>query len=242
MEDLAVGRVFRAARVRRRWRQDDVAAAAGVSRATVSRLERGRLENVQIGTIRAVGGALGIRVSTELRGSGAELDRLLGAHHSAMHEEVARDFAPLPDWTTVPEVTFSFFGERGAIDILAWHAPTRSLLVIELKTELVDIQETVGTLDRKVRLATKIARDRGWEPLTVSVPRRWSRRRALAAPAGGGDLRHVVSLRRSPGERSAPVCAGPASASAASTHARGRSGLRRSPGERYSAALPHGRG
>jgi transcriptional regulator with XRE-family HTH domain len=169
MDDLAVGRVFRAARVKRHWRQDDVAGAAGVSRATVSKLERGQLGNVQLGTIRAVGAAIGIRVATELRGPGAELDRLLGAHHSAMHEAAARGFASLPDWVTLPEVTFSFFGERGAIDILAWHAPTRSLLVIELKTELVDVQETVGTLDRKVRLAGQVARVRGWEPLTVSA-------------------------------------------------------------------------
>ena len=61
-----------------------------------------------------------------------------------MHEELARLFAGLPDWVAVPEVTFSIYGERGAIDILAWHEPTRSLLVIELKTELVDIQETSG--------------------------------------------------------------------------------------------------
>jgi transcriptional regulator with XRE-family HTH domain len=169
MDDLAVGRVFRAARVRRRWRQDDVASVAGVSRATVSKLERGRLENVQLGTIRAVGAAIGIRVSIELRGAGSELDVLRGAHHSAMHEEAARLFAGLPDWVAVPEVTISIYGERGAIDILAWHAPTRSLLVIELKTELVDVQETVGTLDRKVRLAGQVARDRGWDPLTVST-------------------------------------------------------------------------
>ena len=169
MDDLAVGLVFRAARVRRHWRQDDLAAAAGVSRATVSKLERGQLANVQFGTLRSVGAALGIRVTTELRGPGAELDRALGAHHSAMHEEVARQFSTLPDWVTVPEVTFSIWGERGAIDILAWHAPTRSPLVIELKTELVDVQDTVGTLDRKVRLAARVARERGWDPLTVST-------------------------------------------------------------------------
>lgn len=48
------------------------------------------------------------------------------------------------------------------IDILCWHARTRTLLVIELKTELADVQATVGTLDRKVRLAARIAAERGW--------------------------------------------------------------------------------
>ena len=50
-----------------------------------------------------------------------------------------------------------------------WHEPTRSLLVIELKTELVDLQETVGTLDRKVRLATQIAHEQGWDAAKLDV-------------------------------------------------------------------------
>jgi hypothetical protein len=85
-----------------------------------------------------------------------------------MHEELARLFDSVPEWTAIPEVTFSIYGERGAVDILAWHAPTRTLLVIELKTEIVDVQETVGTLDRKVRLAADIAAERGWKPATVA--------------------------------------------------------------------------
>ena len=47
-----------------------------------------------------------MRATVELRGSGADLDRLLGAGHSAMHEELARLFAGLPDWVSLPEVTF----------------------------------------------------------------------------------------------------------------------------------------
>ncbi len=86
-----------------------------------------------------------------------------------MHEVLAGIFSGLPEWVSLPEVSFSIYGERGIIDILAWHAPTRSLLVIELKTELADIQETLGTLDRKVRLARAIAKDRGWDAKTVSA-------------------------------------------------------------------------
>jgi transcriptional regulator with XRE-family HTH domain len=168
MDDLAVGRSIRAARVRRGWRQDDLADDAGVSRSTVSRVESGRFEAIQVGTVRRVCTSLGIRLLLEARGQGAELDRMLGARHSAMHEAVARLFAGLPDWVALPEVTFAIYGERGAIDILAWHAPSRCLLVIELKTELVDMQDTVATLDRKVRLAPKIAAERGWAPVSVS--------------------------------------------------------------------------
>lgn len=168
MDDLAIGRTIRVVRVQRRLRQEDLAQAAGVSQSTISRLELGELASVPLGTLRRVCAALDVRVTVQLRGQGAELDRLLGASHSAMHEEVARLFERLPDWLPIAEVTFAIYGERGAIDILAWHAATRSLLVIELKTELVDVQETLGTLDRKVRLAARIAAERGWTPLSVS--------------------------------------------------------------------------
>ena len=168
MDDATIGRAIRAVRVRRRLRQIELADVAGVSQSTISRIELGRLERVPLGTLRRVGTQLGMRVSLVARWEGADLDRLLGGRHSAMLEEVSRLFASLPDWTPVPEVTFAFFAERGVIDILAWHAPTRSLLVIELKTELVDVQETVGTLDRKVRLATRVAAERGWVPASVS--------------------------------------------------------------------------
>jgi hypothetical protein len=69
----------------------------------------------------------------------------------------------------VPEVTFSVLGERGAIDVLGWHAATRTVLVIELKTDIVDVQEMLGTLDRKRRPARGIARDRGWDAAVVAT-------------------------------------------------------------------------
>ena len=169
MDDLAVGRLLRAVRVRRAWRQEDLARAAGLSRQTVSRVELGRLEGVPLGSLRRVFAAVDVRVSIAPRGIGADLPRLADAHHAAMHEDVARLFAALDGWIAVPEVTFSVYGERGSIDILAWHERSRCLLVIELKTELVDLQETVSTLDRKVRLARQIARDRGWDPASVST-------------------------------------------------------------------------
>lgn len=169
MDDLAVGRLLRTVRARRVWRQEDLARAAGVSRQTVSRIELGRLDGVPLGSLRRVFAAVNVRIVVAARGIGAELPRLADQHHAAMHEDAARLFVPLPGWVSVPEVTFSVFGERGSIDILAWHERSRSLLVIELKTELVDLQDTVSTLDRKVRLAMRIARERGWEPASVST-------------------------------------------------------------------------
>jgi transcriptional regulator with XRE-family HTH domain len=169
VDDLAIGRSLRAIRVRKRLRQADVAELAHVSPSTVSRVERGRMEHLQLGTIRSVCAVLDVRIVLQARWEGGELDRLVSSRHSAMHEVVARLFLEVPEWITAPEVTFSEFGERGSIDILAWHPATRSLLVIELKTEIVDVQDTVAVLDRKVRLARKIATDRGWRPAIVSA-------------------------------------------------------------------------
>lgn len=71
-------------------------------------------------------------------------------------------------WTVLPEVTYSIYGERGSIDLLAWHAQTRTLLVIEVKTEITSAEETLRRHDQKTRLAGDIARERfGWEPLLI---------------------------------------------------------------------------
>ena len=169
MDDARVGRAVRGVRIRKGLRQADVGTAAGVAQDTVSRLERGELGGMTVDRIRAIGAAVGVLIDLQPRWHGGELDGLLGARHSALHEAVAARLATLTDWTLVPEATFSEFGERGAVDILAWHAPTRTVLVIELKTEIVDVQEMLGTLDRKRRLARSIARGRGWEPAVVAT-------------------------------------------------------------------------
>ena len=161
---------FRAIRLRRRLTQEDVADKAGVHRSTVSRLERGHVGTLTVDSIRSIGAALEIRVDLVPHWRGGELDRLLNARHSALHESVAGWFATrYPHWTLAPEVSFSIYGERGIVDILAWNATTRTLLVIELKTELVDVQEMLGTLDRKRRLAQTIGLEREWAPLNVGA-------------------------------------------------------------------------
>ena len=170
MEDLRVGAALRAVRVRRRWRQEDVATRAGVPRSLVSDIERGHLGSTSLTRLRAVASALDVRIDLVARWRGGELARLLNARHSALGESVSRYFERLPGWDHAPEVSFSIYGERGIIDILAYHPASGSLLVIELKTEIVDVNELVGTLDRKSRLGRTIAAERGWQARTVS---RW---------------------------------------------------------------------
>jgi transcriptional regulator with XRE-family HTH domain len=169
MTDQRLGAAVRAVRIQHGLRQHDVAAAAGVSPPTVSRIERGRLEEVRLSAIRAVGGALDIRIDVLARWRGGQLDRMLNRRHGAMHEGLAKCFAGLEGWRLMAEVSFSIYGERGSIDALAWHAATRSLVVIELKSEIVDVQDLLSSVDRYSRLAASIARDRGLDPLGISV-------------------------------------------------------------------------
>jgi transcriptional regulator with XRE-family HTH domain len=186
MDDLRFGTAIRLVRQRRGWRQRDLADRSGVSQTVISRMERGHLGRHSIDDVRAVAAALEIRVDLVPRWRAGDLDRLLSRGHSALHESVARMFRDLlPAWVLAPEVSFAIYGERGVIDILAWHPGRRALLVIELKTDLADMNELIGTFDRKRRLARPIALDRGWDPVTVSawlivVGSRTNRRRVAA--------------------------------------------------------------
>jgi transcriptional regulator with XRE-family HTH domain len=169
MEVIRVGQALRLVRRRRGWSQARLALKAGTSQGLISVIERGHMDTVSLRIVRRVAAVLDIRVDLTPRWRAGDLDRLLNAKHSELHELVARWFADqLPEWVLAPEVSFSIYGERGVIDILAWHEPTRSLLVIELKTAIADVNELLGTADRKKRLAAQVARDRGWHAQIVS--------------------------------------------------------------------------
>ena len=185
VDDIDIGRRFRAVRIHKGWRQLDLATAAGTSRAGVSRLEHGRIDELTIGVIHRIARALDMRVEFIARWRGGDLDRMINARHAALHEAAALLFGRFPDWTTAPEVSFNIYGERGAIDVLAWNASQRALLVVELKTEIVDVQALLGAVDRYRRLAPQIALEHGWRPSSVST---W-----VAVAAGRSNARAVAA-------------------------------------------------
>ena len=185
MSDVRVGYGLRRLRHERKWRQKDLATAARVSATLVSRIEHGDLEHVSIGSARRTCEALGARVEVRLLWRGGELERLLDRRHAAMADVVVARIRAA-GWVVAPEVTFSIYGERGSVDVLAWHAGTATLLVVELKTELTDLQDLLATVDRKRRLAPVIARDRGLLPVArvatwvIVLDTRTNRRRLAA--------------------------------------------------------------
>lgn len=143
-------------------RQVDVGASASVSRSVVSLLERGQAARLAAGTIEAVVAAVGARLEGRLAWNGPELDRLLDAGHAALSAAVKRRLERW-GWAVRVEVSFNRFGERGRIDLLAWHPRTTTLLVIEVKSDLVDVQALLGAMDIKTRLAPHVAAQFGWQ-------------------------------------------------------------------------------
>ena len=166
MDFAKVGSVFRAVRIRRGMSQSQVAEAAGVSRTAVSTIERGLLEDSSLRIIGRVSAALGISCEFEARWRGAEVATLLDERHARVVQQVVARLTKL-GWQVFPEHPFSIWGERGSIDVLAWHPARRAALVIEVKTRLADLQDLLSTMDRKRRLAPSIARVEGWKPLLV---------------------------------------------------------------------------
>ena len=169
MNELRLGLSLREARIRRQLRQCELAALAGVSATVVSRLEHGDVDRMPLRALRAVAGKLGVRLEVVPRSVGGDLERLVGARHAALGERVAAWIGRQPGWIVAAEVSFAIYGERGVIDLLTWHAASSSIVVIELKTAIVDVDELLGTLDRKLRLAARIGAGRGWSVRSASA-------------------------------------------------------------------------
>ena len=98
---------------------------------------------------------------------GEALDRLLDAAHAGLVDQVI-EILVAAGWEIAPEVTFNDYGERGSIDVLAWHPEHGALLIIEVKSVLPDMQSMLAGVDRKARIAPKLAAVRGWRVRSVS--------------------------------------------------------------------------
>lgn len=187
MDDQRIGRVIVILRQRRGWRQADLAARSGVSQSAISEIERGRIDGYTLRTVRSALRALDSTAVLDVTWGGrGDLDRLLDADHARLVQLWA-DGHRQAGWDVWNEASYSIYGERGRIDQLAFHAPTGVLEVTEVKTGIWDVQETLGRLDAKVRLAP-----------TVAAERRWRIRRVVGALviADGRTVRRRVTEHR----------------------------------------------
>lgn len=153
-------------------------------------------------TLRRILASLDASLVVEVPWRAGALDRLLDEDHASLVATVTELLAAV-GWIVKVEVTYSEFGERGSIDILAFMPSAGVLLVIEIKTDMPAVEATLRKVHEKVRLAPDVARERfGWDVRTVGwllvMPERSTLRRrverhsslfARAFPVRGSEIR-----------------------------------------------------
>jgi transcriptional regulator with XRE-family HTH domain len=170
MEDIRVGKWVRAARRRLGLRQTDLASLAGVSAQTVMRLEQGRADGITLRTSRAIAAKVGIELYLVPRSiRGADIERQIDWRHAALIEEVIQRLTA-SGWNCSTEYSFNHFGDRGSVDVMASKPDRRALLILEIKSELRDVQDTLRVLDMKRRVVPgRVAADLGWRPRSIGT-------------------------------------------------------------------------
>jgi transcriptional regulator with XRE-family HTH domain len=178
---IDIGRQIRRTRRALRRTQRLTGEAVGLSQSAISLIERGRLPGVTLRTLADVCDVLEIHVAWQLRppwvaGSPAEdagvrvgpRGRQVDPAHARCNAYVRRRLERL-GWLVAQEVEITMGRTHGFIDILAFHPPTRTLLIVEIKTELRDIGEVQRTLSWYEREAAAAARGLGWAPGRVQT-------------------------------------------------------------------------
>jgi transcriptional regulator with XRE-family HTH domain len=166
MRDGQIGRVIRMLRHRRGWRQTDLCARARRPRSALVDLEAGRIGRLSVDLIRDFVEALGGRLMLDVSSGASDPRLLIDAGHARIGEHWKRRLERW-GWLVRAEVSFNRYGDRGRIDLLAFHPRTAVLPVIEIKTVLWDIQALLGSMDVKRRVAPFVAMPIGWESRRV---------------------------------------------------------------------------
>ncbi len=169
MDRVHIGNTFRAIRLELRMRQADVGARAGVSQETVSNVECGRFGGLTVDAYCRIAEVLDADIQLSPRWRGPKLDRLLDRRHALLQNRTVETLVEI-GWEVYTEQSFNHFGDRGSVDVLGWRPDLRALLIVEIKSEITSLEETLRRIDVKARTYPKIARkERGWAPLMVGV-------------------------------------------------------------------------
>jgi len=163
----SLGASFRAVRVALGWTQRSLGERIGRSQVYVSLVERGRVPGLSIteadSICKALGATLvlGIEAPVLLAGS-----RQRDAAHARCVAYVTRRLTK-EGWVVRREVQIGTPARPGWIDVLAFHPELRVLLVIEIKTELIDLGGLERQLGWYARDARHAAGSLGWSAADV---------------------------------------------------------------------------
>ena len=139
MHPVRIGRIVRSLRRRRGWRQSDLGARAGVSQQSVSLVETGRYRSLAIDTLERILAELEAEIEVVVRWRGGELDRVVDAGHADLEGGLTALLVK-DGWLVQVEVTYSIGGDRGSIDLLAFHPESAALLISEIKTDVTSAE------------------------------------------------------------------------------------------------------
>jgi transcriptional regulator with XRE-family HTH domain len=206
VDRVRIGNTFRAIRLELHLRQADVGARAGVSQQTVSDIECGRFGCLSVDTYCRIAGVLDADIPLAPRWRGSNLDRILDRRHALLQNRTVQLLTAL-GWQVHTEESFNHYGERGSVDILGWRPDSRSLLIVEIKSEIASLEETLRVLDMKRRVVPVVMRkDRNWEARYVAAVlvlpdatthrnliRRHEALVSASLPKRGWDVRHWLA-------------------------------------------------
>lgn len=143
------------------WTQAALGTRSGVSQSQVSRFEAGRVEVLSLSTAGRFLDSMGIRASLTLdHPLVARPDRQRDAAHARCVPYVAGRIARM-GWDVRREVEIHHGRSHGWIDVFAFHAATRSAVVVEVKSAVPDIGATQRTLGWYTRMAWDVGRSFG---------------------------------------------------------------------------------
>jgi transcriptional regulator with XRE-family HTH domain len=206
VDRVRIGNTFRVIRVELRLRQADVAERSGVSQQTVSDVECGRFGTLSVDTFCRIAATLDADVSLAPHWRGPRLDRIRDQRHAFLQNKTVELLSQL-GWQVSTERSFNRYGDRGSVDILGWQPESRTLLIVEIKSEITSLEETLRVLDVKRRVVPIVARaewgmDSSHVAAVLVMPdasthrdlvRRHSALIKAALPKHGWDVRHWLA-------------------------------------------------
>lgn len=161
------GVTIRTGRIARGWTQRQLAGRACLPQSVISAVEAG--EGGEIATLERICVALGgeLRFEAHLPYAG-EGSRQVDLGH-ARCVGAARRLLEASGYACVTEQEVMDGPWRGRIDLLAFDATARRLVLVEVKTELRDAGGLERQVDRYARLCMEVARRHGWRVGEVAV-------------------------------------------------------------------------